>query len=79
MDASWVCQPLSHEGNSLNSFVFISEGLDFIRHDVISNTFVSSQIIIVLIFHDPKGYKDNSYMFLFLNLTYSFCIFLRHT
>ena len=41
-------------------FYFISEIPDIIRNDVISNTFVSSQMVTFLIFHDPKGCKDNS-------------------
>ena len=41
-------------------FYFISEIPDIIRNDVISNTFVFSQMVTFLIFHDPKGCKDNS-------------------
>ena len=41
-------------------FYFINENSRYIRNDVISNTFVSSQMVTFLIFHDPKGCKDNS-------------------
>ena len=41
-------------------FCFINEIPDIIRNDVISNTFVSSQMVTFLIFHDSKGCKDNS-------------------